>query len=80
MSSQLLASEVTLRGRIYHETYGCQMNVNDMEIVLSIMKNAGYNEVVNDPESAGDHFYQHLCYKGQCGTKGVAEAQLLLVS
>lgn len=28
------------------------MNVNDMEIVLSIMKNAGYSETVNDPESA----------------------------
>lgn len=28
------------------------MNVNDMEIVLSIMKKAGYNEVVEDPESA----------------------------
>ncbi|KAJ0252264.1 CDK5RAP1-like protein [Hirschfeldia incana] len=40
------------KGRIYHETYGCQMNINDMEIVLSIMKNSGYKEVVTDPESA----------------------------
>uniref|UniRef100_A0A0D3HNL5 CDK5RAP1-like protein n=1 Tax=Oryza barthii TaxID=65489 RepID=A0A0D3HNL5_9ORYZ len=40
------------KGRIYHETYGCQMNVNDMEIVLSIMKNEGYDEIVPDPESA----------------------------
>ncbi|GLU19835.1 hypothetical protein SLE2022_360600 [Rubroshorea leprosula] len=50
----LAASEASLtsRGRIYHETYGCQMNINDMEIVLSIMKNAGYNEVVDVPESA----------------------------
>ncbi|XP_031260763.1 CDK5RAP1-like protein [Pistacia vera] len=45
-------SDIPTRGRIYQETYGCQMNVNDMEIVLSIMKNAGYNEVVNVPESA----------------------------
>ncbi|KAK7406765.1 hypothetical protein VNO78_08396 [Psophocarpus tetragonolobus] len=45
-------SEVAPTGRIYHETYGCQMNVNDMEIVLSIMKNAGYSEVVSAPESA----------------------------
>ncbi|KAG6767881.1 hypothetical protein POTOM_026770 [Populus tomentosa] len=44
--------EILPRGRIYHETYGCQMNVNDMEIVLSIMKNAGYSEVVDVPESA----------------------------
>ncbi|PKA58307.1 CDK5RAP1-like protein [Apostasia shenzhenica] len=40
------------RGRIYQETYGCQMNVNDMEIVLSIMKKAGYTEVVEAPEHA----------------------------
>ncbi|KAJ4966098.1 hypothetical protein NE237_017947 [Protea cynaroides] len=46
------SSEVLPRGRIYHETYGCQMNVNDMEIVLSIMKKDGYSEVVDVPESA----------------------------
>lgn len=28
------------------------MNVNDMEIVLSVMKNAGYGEIVDTPESA----------------------------
>ncbi|KAL6993501.1 hypothetical protein U1Q18_011616 [Sarracenia purpurea var. burkii] len=45
-------SETLPRGRIYHETYGCQMNINDMEIVLSVMKKAGYSEVVEVPESA----------------------------
>jgi hypothetical protein len=35
------------------------MNISDMEIVLSIMKNEGYNEIVPDPESA-DNIYQHL--------------------
>ncbi|BAU00018.1 hypothetical protein VIGAN_10157300 [Vigna angularis var. angularis] len=45
-------AEVPPTGRIYHETYGCQMNVNDMEIVLSIMKKAGYSEIVSVPESA----------------------------
>ncbi|KAK2990443.1 hypothetical protein RJ640_011191 [Escallonia rubra] len=45
-------SDIPPRGRIYHETYGCQMNVNDMEIVLSLMKKSGYNEVVEAPESA----------------------------
>jgi tRNA A37 methylthiotransferase MiaB len=40
------------KGRIYHDTYGCQMNVNEMEIVLSIMKKEGYDEIVPDPESA----------------------------
>ncbi|EPS63980.1 hypothetical protein M569_10796 [Genlisea aurea] len=48
----LPSSDAASRGRIYHETYGCQMNVNDMEIVLSIMKNSGYTEVVEVPESA----------------------------
>ena len=27
---------------VYIETYGCQMNVNDSEVVLSILKDAGY--------------------------------------
>lgn len=47
-----VSDDVPSKGRIYHETYGCQMNINDMEIVLAIMKNAGYNEVVDVPESA----------------------------
>lgn len=34
------------------ETYGCQMNVNDLEIVLAIMKNAGYTEIVEKAEEA----------------------------
>lgn len=46
------AAESQSKGRIYHETYGCQMNINDMEIVLSIMKNSGYSEVVDVPENA----------------------------
>ncbi|KAL5099500.1 hypothetical protein RYX36_003827 [Vicia faba] len=45
-------TEVSSTGRIYHETYGCQMNVNDMEIVLSIMQKAGYNEIATVPENA----------------------------
>ncbi|KAL8138343.1 hypothetical protein V2J09_004344 [Rumex salicifolius] len=45
-------SEALPGGRIYHETYGCQMNVNDMEIVLAIMNKAGYTEVVEAPENA----------------------------
>ncbi|OMO84507.1 hypothetical protein COLO4_21994 [Corchorus olitorius] len=52
LSSDSPASELASKGRIYHETYGCQMNINDMEIVLSIMKNAGYSETVEAPESA----------------------------
>lgn len=40
------------QGRVYVETYGCQMNVNDLEIVLSIMKTAGYTEIVEKADEA----------------------------
>ena len=30
------------RPKIYMETYGCQMNVNDSEVILRIMQDAGY--------------------------------------
>ncbi|MCK4631568.1 MAG: MiaB/RimO family radical SAM methylthiotransferase, partial [Bacteroidales bacterium] len=36
---------------VYIETYGCQMNVADSEIVLSILAENGYN-VSHDPEQA----------------------------
>lgn len=52
LSHNTEVSEVPQKGRVYHETYGCQMNINDMEIVLAIMKKAGYNDIVKDPESA----------------------------
>lgn len=47
-------------GRLYVETYGCQMNVNDMEIVLAIMKDAGYTEVVEKPEES-DIIFINTC-------------------
>ncbi|XP_075653010.1 CDK5RAP1-like protein [Castanea sativa] len=68
--NQLTASEVTSRGRIYHETYGCQMNINDMEIVLSIMKNDGYSEIVHDPESA------ELIFINTCAIRDNAEQRV----
>lgn len=37
--------------RLYIETYGCQMNVNDSEIVASVMVQNGY-ELVEKPENA----------------------------
>ena len=30
------------RPKVYIETYGCQMNVNDSEVILSILQEAGY--------------------------------------
>ena len=35
----------------YVETYGCQMNVADTEIVLGLLQGAGY-ERTNDPAAA----------------------------
>ncbi|MGN0189443.1 MAG: tRNA (N6-isopentenyl adenosine(37)-C2)-methylthiotransferase MiaB [Candidatus Cryptobacteroides sp.] len=34
--------EDSSKPKIYIETYGCQMNVNDSEVILSIMQEAGY--------------------------------------
>ena len=36
--------------KVYIETFGCQMNVADSEVVVSILKKAGYNptDVIND--------------------------------
>lgn len=36
---------------VYIETYGCQMNLSDTEIVSRIIKNAGY-ELVDNPKNA----------------------------
>ncbi|NMB37564.1 MAG: tRNA (N6-isopentenyl adenosine(37)-C2)-methylthiotransferase MiaB [Bacteroidales bacterium] len=38
--------------QLYIETYGCQMNVNDSEVVLSVMQDAGYSlcEMMEDAD------------------------------
>ena len=40
------------RPRIYIETYGCQMNVNDSEVILRIMQDAGYSLTDNIGEAS----------------------------
>ena len=37
--------------KVYIETYGCQMNVNDTEVIFSILKNAGYDRTENMDEA-----------------------------
>ncbi len=39
------------RPKIYIETYGCQMNVNDSEVILSILQDAGYALTENIDEA-----------------------------
>ena len=45
--------------KLYIETYGCQMNVADSEVVASVMKTAGY-EVESDLEKA-DAVFINTC-------------------
>lgn len=37
--------------KLYIETYGCQMNVADSEVVASVMKMAGYEPTDNEAEA-----------------------------
>lgn len=45
ISSSLAATPATSRGTFAIETYGCQMNVSDSEIVRSILLTDGWSEV-----------------------------------
>lgn len=40
------------RPKVYIETYGCQMNVNDSEVILSILQDAGYALTDNIDEAS----------------------------
>lgn len=37
--------------KVYLETYGCQMNVSDSEVALSILRNAGYERCAGEEEA-----------------------------
>ena len=45
--------------KIYIETYGCQMNLSDTEVVSSILKNADYS-IIDDP-SIADVIFLNTC-------------------
>ncbi len=45
--------------KIFIETYGCQMNVADSEVVASVMKMAGYN--VHDDVESSDAVFINTC-------------------
>ena len=40
------------RPKVYIETYGCQMNVNDSEVILSVLQDAGYALTENMDEAS----------------------------
>ena len=56
--------------KLYIETYGCQMNVNDSEVVLSILRGAGYGMC----DSASD---ASLILINTCAIRDNAEQRIL---
>jgi len=52
ISSVAPASYIIEKQNLYIETYGCQMNVSDSEVVAAILHEQKYN-LVNDPSLAG---------------------------
>lgn len=63
--------EVTMSSngkRVYIETYGCQMNVYDSQIVASIVSDAGYT-VVTDPNSADIYLINTCSIRGSAENK-----------
>ena len=38
---------LSLKKKVFIETYGCQMNVNDSEVVLSVLATAGYRQAAS---------------------------------
>ena len=58
-SSSLHSSPATSPRRVYIETYGCQMNVADSEVVVSIMQMDGFH-LTEDPELA-DAIFLNTC-------------------
>ena len=45
--------------KVYIETYGCQMNVNDSEVILSILQDAGY--VLTEDIAQADVIFANTC-------------------
>ncbi|MCF8259887.1 MAG: tRNA (N6-isopentenyl adenosine(37)-C2)-methylthiotransferase MiaB [Melioribacteraceae bacterium] len=57
------------KNKVYIETYGCQMNVADTEIVLGILKNKGY-EVTNSADNA------NVIFLNTCSIRENAEQRI----
>ena len=59
--------------KVYIETYGCQMNVADSEVVISILEDKGFKHT-DDINSAGLILDQHLFYTRKCRTTHLGQA------
>ena len=57
------------RKQVYLETYGCQMNLADSEVVLSVMNGAGYH-------STGDHTTADVILINTCAIRENAEQRV----
>lgn len=51
MKKSYLCSIMNDRKKLYIETYGCQMNVNDTEVIFSILAKHGYDRTENIDEA-----------------------------
>lgn len=45
--------------KVYIETYGCQMNVNDSEVLLSVLADSGYAQTQQDTDA--DVIFLNTC-------------------
>ena len=45
--------------KVYIETYGCQMNINDSEVLLSVLADNGYAETKQDTDA--DIIFLNTC-------------------
>ncbi len=59
-----------MKNKVYVETYGCQMNLADTEVVLSILKNKGY-EIAKDEHDA------NVILINTCSVRDNAEQRVL---
>ncbi|MDE6041936.1 MAG: tRNA (N6-isopentenyl adenosine(37)-C2)-methylthiotransferase MiaB, partial [Muribaculaceae bacterium] len=62
--------------RLFIETYGCQMNVADTEVVASVMQMAGY-EMADDVADADAILLNTCAIRGNGGEKIVARLHCL---
>ena len=55
--------------KVYIETYGCQMNVNDSEVILSILQGCGYT-------LSADMYDADLILANTCSVRDNAEQRI----